>query len=111
VEYDFVLNEYTDWSRENSDKFPRQWFKQHTKILNCFYDKADSNKIVLHDEQYLTILNKNESMPENKNAKIFHQQLLSEEKENNLSVQKSKNDSENNKKSALHISNKYRVRI
>ena len=69
------------------------------KLLNCFYDLTDSNKIITYDELYFVVINKTESMPADRNAKIFQQQLA---------VQNSLvSDKENN--SALHISNKYRV--
>lgn len=98
VEYDFELNEYSDWSREANKKWPKQWLKSNYKILNCFYDKQDEEKIIMHDEQYLIILNKKEKMPEF-NEKIFQPKY---------SI-KSKIENGNSEKHAIHVSDKYRV--
>lgn len=105
IEYDFEANEYTDWSRLNSDKFPKQWLKLHTKLSSCFYDLANPEKIITHDEQYLTVLNKIEPMPDY-NEKIFQQQLAIKTKANNINEDSQDQDV---KTHALHVSDKYRV--
>lgn len=99
VEYDFESNEYTDWSRLASEHWPKQWLKSSNKILSCFYDQTDENKILLYDEQYLTIINKKEKMPE-WNEKVFQPKYsIKSEVENG------------HKKHAIHVSDKYRVCI
>ena len=98
VEYDFELNEYTDWSREANVKWPKQWLKSNYKILNCFYDSRDQEKIILHDEQYLIVIDRKEKMPEY-NEKIFHPKY---------SI-KSKIENSHSEKHAIHVSDKYRV--
>jgi U3 small nucleolar RNA-associated protein 4 len=112
IEYDFIENEFTDWSRETSDKFPKQWSKLHTKLLSCFYDTSDMEKIVCYDEQYLVVINKREKMPLDQNAKIFQQQmaLQSGRIKSLISGQENSEEMEELKNSncALHISNKYR---
>ena len=87
----------------------------HTKLLNCFYDSSNLEKIICYDEQYLVVINKNEKMPLDTNAKVFQQQLaiqsgriksliLGGNQENSI------NEVENRiNNCALHISNKYRV--
>jgi hypothetical protein len=64
----------------------------HTKMLNCFYDKSDSDKMIVYDEQYLSFINKNAPMPD-KTAKIYQEKKASD-----------------STAYALNISNKYRVR-
>ena len=96
---------------------PKQWLKQHTKLLSCFYDLADSNKIITYDEQYFIVINKNENMPTDPNEKIFNQQSIiqnSTKKQKQHQQQLQVNDEQILNKttttsSALHISNKYRV--
>ena len=105
VEFDFDENEYTDWSRKSMSKFPKQWLKQNTKLLNCFYDKSDTNKIITYDEQYFVVINKTEEMPSDPNEKIFNQQSLIQ------NASKNEENSIKNNSTALHISNKYRVYI
>ena len=99
---------------------PKQWLKQHTKLLSCFYDLADSNKIITYDEQYFIVINKNENMPTDPNEKIFNQQSIiqnSTKKQKQHQQQLQVNDEQILNKttkttnSALHISNKYRVSI
>ncbi|CAF1082223.1 unnamed protein product [Brachionus calyciflorus] len=97
VEYDYELNEYTDWSRIVSENWPKQWLKSNNKIMNCFYDSRDQDKIILHDEQYLTVLNKSEKMPEF-NEKIFQPKYAI----------KSTIENGHSKKNAIHVSDKYR---
>ena len=117
IEYDFDQDEYTQWSRENSDKLPRQWSKLHTKLLSCFYDSTNSDKIIIYDEQYFVVINKNEKMPLDQNEKIFQQQLAIQSGRLKSLVSKAgdNNEMETNldngidKNCALHISNKYRV--
>ena len=99
LEYDFEVNEYTKWSRDTSDKYPKQWHKLYNKLINCFYDSSNLDRIVVHDEQYLTVINKSEKMPADPNIKIFQQQLV---------LQYSNSVAETSQ-CALHISSKYRV--
>lgn len=98
VEYDFELNEYTDWSRETNKKWPKQWLKSNNKILSGFYDSRDDQKIILHDEQYLTIIKKNEKMPDF-NEKVFQPKYCI----------KSKSENGQTEKQAICVSDKYRV--
>ena len=97
---------------------PKQWLKQHTKLLSCFYDLANSSKIITYDEQYFIVINKNENMPTDPNEKIFNQQSIiqnSTKKQKQHQQQLQVNDEQILNKtptttnSALHISNKYRV--
>jgi uncharacterized protein YifE (UPF0438 family) len=97
---------------------PKQWLKQHTKLLSCFYDLADSNKIITYDEQYFIVINKNENMPTDQNEKIFNQQSIiqnSTKKQHQQQLQVNdeqilnKTTTTTTTSSALHISNKYRV--
>ena len=121
IEYDFELNEYTDWSRETSDKFPRQWHKLHTKLLDCYYDSSNCDKIITYDEQYFVVINKTEKMPTDSNAKIFQQQIAIQnsilstkfnKKSSDVSLEsESHMEVDNYDKCAMHISNKYRVKI
>ncbi len=98
-----------------SDKFPKQWYKMHTKLLNCFYDSSNLDKIVCYDEQYLVVINKNEKMPLDTNAKVFQQQLAIQSgrmKSLISGITQENNTDENESRinnCALHISNKYRV--
>ena len=62
-EFDYEKNEYTDWSREIGDKLPKEWLKSKFKFRNCFYEKSNSNNIVVYDEQYFVVINKEEKMP------------------------------------------------
>ena len=98
----------------------------YNKLLNCFYDvNSNYERIVLNDEQYLTMINKSEKMPVDKKTRIFHQQIASQH-ENRLKSLDANNNASSNEKSekmdvdasisspaplshALHISNKYRV--
>lgn len=98
VEYDFELNEYTDWSRQTSEHWPKQLLKSANKILSCFYDNRNNDKIVMFDEQYLVVLNKNEKMPE-LNEKIYQPKY---------SI-KSELENGHGKKHAINVSDKYRV--
>lgn len=107
VEFDFDQIEYTDWSKNTSDKFPKQWLKQHTKLLNCFYDKSNPDKIITYDELYFVVINKTENMPLDPYEKIFNQQSLIQNSTKNS--QQGKINDEIVANSALHISNKYRV--
>ena len=92
---------------------PKQWLKQHTKLLSCFYDLADSNKIITYDEQYFVVINKNEAMPLDPNEKIFNQQSIIQNSTKHQQQQQLQSDEQilNKMSSALHISNKYRVSI
>jgi len=106
VEYDFDINEYTDWSRKTSDNYPKQWHKQHHKLLRCFYDRTDAEKIITYDEQYFVVINKKENMPVNPHLKIFQQKLPLLE---SIDIKKSESEAQlSDDKSALHISNKYK---
>jgi hypothetical protein len=116
VEFDVEASELTSWSRETSDRFPKQWAKQHTKLLGCFYDRLDLNKIIAYDEQYFTVINKGEKMPDS-NEKIF--QLTSHLKTATTTTMTTAMITDNNKdeankqdaSTALHITNKYKVRL
>lgn len=109
MEYDFESGEYTEWSKEVNDKYPKQWLKQSTKLLDCFYDKLDLNKIIAYDEQYLSIINKAEKMPEF-NEKIFQQKQLTSALKNGHQFMEDDSD-EKKTNHALHITNKYKVRV
>ncbi|RNA01589.1 Cirhin [Brachionus plicatilis] len=98
VEYDYELNEYSDWSRQSSKLWPKQWLKSNNKILNCFYDGRDQEKIILHDEQYLIIVDKNEKMPDF-NEKIFQPKY---------SIKSKSENGHCDKQHAIHVSDKYR---
>lgn len=110
IEYDFELNEYTDWSRETSDKLPRQWLKPHSKLTSCFYARSNTDKIITHDEQYLVVIDKNEKMPE-MNEKIFQQQLTIKPSRSILNGDQGEQEINGAKKHALHISDKFRVSL
>ncbi len=113
MEYDFDLNEYTSWSRKNSGKFPKDWKKQYNKLLNCFYDINDNEKIVTYDEQYFMVIDKNANMDEIKNAKLFQPQKLSiQDSYDSMECDdhiKSKNNIKEN--SAIRVSNTFKVNI
>lgn len=110
IEFDFDLNEYSEWSRKNSKNFPKDWLKQYNKLLNCFYDSKDPNNIITYDEQYLAIIDKNIEMPTNNYSKIFQQQhapidsLLDLKKESNGKL----NELEKEKNPAIRVTNKYK---
>ncbi len=110
-EYDFDLNEYTTWSRKNSSKFPKDWKKQYNKLLNCFYDMNDNEKIITYDEQYFVVIDKNANMDEIKNAKLFQPQKLSiQDSYGSIECEdsvKSQNSVKEN--SAIHVSNTFKV--
>lgn len=72
IEFDFEANEFTDWSRKNSNHFPKEWFKPHNKLLNCFYDLNNDNNIIIYDENYLIVLDKSIDLSlTNKFEKLF----------------------------------------
>ena len=132
------MNEFTSWSKKTSEKYPKQWHKLYNKLLNCFYDSLNNDRIFVHDEQYLTLINKSEKMPPDPNTKIFQQQLAvqymgrnnrsaespakmidgEEDQEPMIECKKKENKKPNSntvasdaERYALHISNKYRVRL
>lgn len=88
VEFNYELNEYTDWSREIESKLPKEWLKLKLKFRNCLYSPLNMNSIIIHDENYIIFIDKNEKMPSIKD-KIFT------------------NDSK--KETAIRATNKYRV--
>ena len=105
MEFDFEENEFTSWSRETSSKFPKQWHKVYSKLVNCYYDSSNPERIIAHDEQYFYVINKSEPMPSDPHAKIFQQQIAVQ------NSMKSRGKEAEQNKSALHISNKYRVKF
>ncbi len=82
-----MTNEYTDWSRKIAKNLPKEWLKSNLKLFNSSYDILNENNVIMHDEQYLIIINKSKDMPDS-NEKIFKT---------------------NNKRCGLNITNKYKV--
>ena len=99
IEFDFESNEFTDWSRKSSNYFPKEWFKPHNKLLNCFYDLNNQDNIIMYDENYLIVLEKNKDLSTNK----FSDKLF-QNKENVLAEEK------NDDSQALKVSNRYKVK-
>ncbi|XP_021354658.1 U3 small nucleolar RNA-associated protein 4 homolog [Mizuhopecten yessoensis] len=62
-EFDIAEQEYSTWSKNNSTKFPNHWKKRHGKINHMFFHLAHPNKIFLHDEQILYVLDKTKPFP------------------------------------------------
>jgi U3 small nucleolar RNA-associated protein 4 len=88
IEFNYELNEYTDWSREFESKLPKEWSKSSLKFRNCLYNPLNLNSIILHDENYIIFVDKNEKLPSIK-EKIF--------------------TNDKKKEGAIRVSNKYRV--
>ena len=88
----------TEWSKQTSEKFPKQWVRSSAKLIDCFYDRIKTDRIVCYDEQYLCVINKNEPMP-GVFEKIFTQQLNSDKK----------GTDEQSQSHAIHLTDKYRV--
>ena len=95
----------TKWSKESSEKFPKQWTRSNTKILDCFYDVRSSDKIVCYDEQYLTVIDKTEPMP-GPNEKVLTTQ---QSNKNGAIVSIDEQQNETVQRHAIHVTNKYRV--
>jgi hypothetical protein len=118
IEFDFDLNEYTDWSRQNSDSFPKQWNKKltrHHKLLNCFYHNQNLDKILVNDEHSLAIIDKNEKISKMINSKIIHKKKVPngksrmEEEEKEEENDEDEDEDEDKSHKALQVSHKYRV--
>ncbi|XP_033755544.1 U3 small nucleolar RNA-associated protein 4 homolog [Pecten maximus] len=62
-EFDIAEQEYTGWSKKNSAKFPSHWKRRHSKINHVFFLSQHPDKIFLHDEQTLYVLDKSKSFP------------------------------------------------
>ncbi|XP_069113108.1 U3 small nucleolar RNA-associated protein 4 homolog [Argopecten irradians] len=62
-EFDIEEQEYSEWSKSNSTKFPSYWKRRHNKINHIFFHSQHPHKMFLHDEQTLYVLDKSKSFP------------------------------------------------
>ncbi|KAK3576371.1 hypothetical protein CHS0354_018919 [Potamilus streckersoni] len=70
-EFSVLGQEYTEWCKQNSKKYPDQWMKRHNKITHIMYNPHNPQQILLSDEQMFCILDKSQPFPK-KDAKMFH---------------------------------------
>uniref|UniRef100_A0A2C9L9X7 Anaphase-promoting complex subunit 4-like WD40 domain-containing protein n=1 Tax=Biomphalaria glabrata TaxID=6526 RepID=A0A2C9L9X7_BIOGL len=57
-EFDVVKKNYTQWSRENSESFGKNWLKPLCYIQNIAFSPGDPQKIIFHTSNALCVLDK-----------------------------------------------------
>lgn len=62
-EFDITSLEYSGWSKKYSEKFPDQWKRRTSKFSHIFFHPQHPDKIFLHDEQLLCVIDKTKPFP------------------------------------------------
>ncbi|XP_034249817.1 U3 small nucleolar RNA-associated protein 4 homolog [Thrips palmi] len=62
VEYSIQDKKLTDFSRKLQHKLPNEWMARPFPVLNVCYDPRDSNKIIMHDDSTICVLDKLKKM-------------------------------------------------
>ncbi|KAK6982298.1 cirhin [Biomphalaria glabrata] len=62
-EFDVVKKNYTQWSRENSESFGKNWLKPLRYIQNIAFSPGDPQKIIFHTSNALCVLDKTKPLP------------------------------------------------
>lgn len=76
VEYDLKARGYSQWYRQHCEQFHPQWLRRHGKIVGISYGTTSANlsdKLIVHDEQMLCIIDKTQAFPRSED-KIFGKQ-------------------------------------
>lgn len=69
MEFSIQEKKYTDFARHANKKTPKQWLTRPYPVLNVSYDPRDSNKIIMHDDNTICVVDKSKRLPSH-DAKI-----------------------------------------
>lgn len=58
VEYSVRDKKYTAFSKALYKQHPKQWLARQFPVVNVFYDPRDSNKIIMHDDNTICVVDK-----------------------------------------------------
>lgn len=62
VEYNLQEKKYTPFSRKLDKQHPKQWLSRNFPIINVTYDPRDSQKLILHDDNTICVINKRKEL-------------------------------------------------
>ncbi|GFR71235.1 cirrhosis, autosomal recessive 1A (Cirhin), partial [Elysia marginata] len=57
-EFDLDRKEFTPWSRENSNQFPKNWLKPLKHIMGLAFFPESADKILVHTDSAISVLDK-----------------------------------------------------
>lgn len=89
-EFDILNQEYSQWCKASSSKFPKKWSKRPGRVTGVTYNPSHPDQLVLHDDQMFCILDKSQAFPDSESQHKMDKKHRTEDQ------------------SPLHISTKYK---